>query len=89
MAKIKSTDAETINAIPSVAETKSPETPSIGVQDIVSLLNLVDVASRRGAYHASEMSSVGATFDKIYNFMKATGAISTEQPNQSTSENKE
>jgi hypothetical protein len=89
MAKIKSTDAETTKPIPSVVETKPSETPSIGVQDIVSLLNLVDVASRRGAYHASEMSSVGAVFDKIYNFMKATGAISTEKTNESTSENKE
>ena len=89
MAKIKSTDAETTNPMPSVAETKPPETPSIGVQDIVSLLNLVDVASRRGAYHASEMSSVGAVFDKIYNFMKATGAISTEKIDESTSGNKE
>lgn len=89
MAKIKSTEADASKTIPSVTETKNLENPSIGIQDLVSLLNLIDVASKRGAYHANEMSTVGAAFDKVYGFLKATGAISTDKSSEAASDNKE
>ena len=63
------------NEIPEVAQ----ETPGIGVQDIVALLNIVDVVTRSGAFRAEELSSVGAIYDKVAAFLKASGAITTAE----------
>lgn len=89
MAKIKSTEADTPKDIPSVTDSKTLENPSMGIQDLVALLNLIDIASRRGAYHANEMSAVGAVYDKVFGFLKATGAINTDKSSEEASENKE
>ena len=52
---------------------------SLNIQDIAFLLNIVDVASRRGAFRAEELSSVGTVYDKVTAFLKSTGAV-TETP---------
>ena len=61
--------------------------PNLGLQDIVALLNIVDAASRRGAFRAEEMSAIGAVYDKVSAFLKSTGAVqetdTTEQPTRS------
>lgn len=54
------------------------EPTSINIQDIVGLLNVVDVAARRGAFKAEEMATVGDLYNKVVNFLKATGAIKDE-----------
>ena len=56
------------------------EQTSINIQDIVGLLNVVDVAARRGAFKAEEMSTVGDLYNKVVGFLKATGAIKEEAP---------
>lgn len=56
------------------------EPTSINIQDIVGLLNVVDVAARRGAFKAEEMATVGDLYNKVVNFLKATGAIKDEAP---------
>jgi hypothetical protein len=60
-----------VNELPKLQQ----EPPNLGVQDIVALLNIVDIASRRGAFRGEELSSVGAVFDKVTAFLKASGAI--------------
>lgn len=68
----------------------APAHPSLNVQDIASLLNIVDVASRRGAFRADELTSVGSIYDRVMNFMRSTGAIkdpvveSHEEPKEKT-----
>ena len=92
MAKINSED-ETLVEVPPVATPveamKPKESPSLGLQDIAALLNLVDIASKRGAFAASEMSTVGATFDKVLNFLKATGTVTEQSDNKTDKESKE
>lgn len=69
----------------------APVAPSLNIQDIVTLLNIVDVASRRGAFRAEEFTAVGSVYDKVSTFLKSTGAITdpaaertdTEQPKES------
>ena len=67
----------------------SPQGPSLNIQDIVSLLNIVDVASRRGAFRAEELSAVGNTYDKIANFLRSTGAIKDPAPAEKETEGNE
>lgn len=58
--------------------------PGLNIQDIVQLLNIVDVACRRGAFRAEEMTAVGGSYDKVLAFLKATGAITSEATEQET-----
>lgn len=64
----------------------APQGPAMNLQDLVYLVNIVDVASRRGAFKAEELSAVGGVYDKVVAFLKSTGAIkepeAAEEPAQ-------
>ena len=49
--------------------TNSMET-SITLNDLVLLRNIVNVASKRGAFSAEEFSDIGAVYNKIDKFLK-------------------
>lgn len=66
-----------------VAETTPP--PSLSLQDLVLLLNVVRVAAERGAIKAEEMTAVGTVYEKLVTFLTASGAINN-QPAQSAAE---
>lgn len=62
------------NAQPEVAQTQegaTPTQPELTITDLVNLRSVVDVAVRRGAFGATEISSVGAVFDKLNAFLNA------------------
>lgn len=42
---------------------------AITIQDLNLLANIVDLASKRGAFQGSEMSQVGAVYDKLSAFL--------------------
>ena len=42
---------------------------SISLNDLGLLLNIVDLASKRGAFQGAELSQVGAIFDKLNAFL--------------------
>jgi hypothetical protein len=64
-----------------------PQAPTMNLQDLVYLINIVDVASRRGAFKGEELSAVGAVYDKVVSFLKTTGAIvEPESANEQTNE---
>jgi hypothetical protein len=50
------------------AQAKAPE---LTISDLQNIRTLIDVASRRGAFGAAEMSSVGATFDRLNTFLNS------------------
>ena len=76
---VKKTETEpTITSTTAAVDTQ----PNLQIQDIVALLNYVDVASRRGAYPAAEMSAVGATFDRVLTFLKSTGVVGEKTEEQ-------
>lgn len=56
-----------------------PEAPNISLQDLVILLNLVRLAADRGAIRADEMSTVGTVYEKLFNFLKSSGALQTQE----------
>lgn len=53
----------------------SSETPSISLQDLVVLLNLVKLAADRGAIKAEEMVTVGTVYERLLTFLKSSGVI--------------
>jgi hypothetical protein len=57
--------------------------PELTITDLINVRSVVDVAVRRGAFGASEISAVGATFDKLNTFLNAVApAKAEEQPAQ-------
>lgn len=49
----------------------APAQPELSVTDLINLRAIIDVASRRGAFRAEEMSSIGTVFDKLNTFLNA------------------
>jgi hypothetical protein len=53
-------------------KTAAPEqkpAPSVTVNDLVNVYNIIDLASKRGAFQANELSSVGAVANKVKSFV--------------------
>ncbi len=46
---------------------------SISLQDLQLLLQIVDLASSRGAFRGAELTQVGAIFDKLNSFLSFIG----------------
>ena len=51
------------------AEPEAPVAPSVTVNDLVNIYNIIDLASKRGAFQANELSSVGAVANKVKEFV--------------------
>jgi hypothetical protein len=55
----------------------APETPvappgaDLNISDLVALKSIVEVASQRGAFKASELEAVGKTFNKLNTFLES------------------
>jgi|TARA_A200000159_G_scaffold65923_1_gene61009 hypothetical protein len=73
------------------------EQPSVTVNDLVNIYNIIDLASKRGAFQAAELSSVGAIANKVKAFVDhvqaqqkaaadAAGEAAGEQPAETTGE---
>lgn len=51
-------------------QTTGTEVPqSLGLGDLGVLLNVVDLATQRGAFRGNELSQVGAIYDKLNAFL--------------------
>lgn len=45
--------------------------PDLNISDLVALRSIIDVASTRGAFKATELEAVGKTFNKLNAFLEA------------------
>jgi hypothetical protein len=59
--------------------TQQPPTPELTIQDLGNLRAVIDVASQRGAFRAAEMAAVGATFNKLNDFLNAVAPQPAEE----------
>ena len=60
--------------------------PQIQLNDLVAVVNILDLAASRGAFRIEEYSAVGATYQKIVEFLKKSGVINSNPPENSDSE---
>ena len=51
------------------AAAEEPALPSVTVNDLVNVYNIIDLASKRGAFQANELSMVGAVANKVKSFV--------------------
>jgi hypothetical protein len=50
---------------------QQPQGPDLNVNDLVALKNIIEVATQRGAFKASELEAVGKSFNKLNTFLEA------------------
>ena len=55
------------------------QAPELTITDLTNLRSIVDVAVRRGVFAATEISAVGATFDRLNAFLNAVAPPKTEE----------
>jgi hypothetical protein len=53
------------------ADTTQQPAPELTINDLQNIRTIIDVASRRGAFGAAEMTGVGTTFDRLNTFLNA------------------
>ena len=63
-------------------ETEQVKQPELTVTDLTNIRSIIDVAVRRGAFGASELSAVGATYDKLNAFVNAVAPAAEKTPNE-------
>ena len=54
--------------------------PDLNLQDLAAMRSIIEVASTRGAFRASEMEAVGKIFNKLNTFLEAVAT--KEQPKE-------
>ena len=63
---------------------QAPQTPGLTVQDLILTLQVIQVASSRGAFKADELSAIGGLHDRVFKFLESTGAITANPPAAAT-----
>lgn len=58
-------------AQPAATQTEQPAGPDLNINDLMAVRSIVEVASQRGAFKASELESVGKIYNKLNNFLES------------------
>jgi|TARA_B100000424_G_C22915650_1_gene487186 hypothetical protein len=74
MANEKVTNVEEQVEEQAIPEAGQDVPESISLVDLQTLLQIVDLASQRGAFRGAEMTQVGAIFDKLNAFLSYVAA---------------
>jgi hypothetical protein len=67
----------------------TPEASSqigLQLQDLISVVQLIQLSTTRGAFKADELSAVGGLYDRLLAFLKSSGAIKEVAKEASTTD---
>jgi hypothetical protein len=59
--------------------TEQPAAPSLTLQDLVLVAQIIQLGSQRGSFRAEELAQVGGLYNKLIAFLQATGALAPAQ----------
>lgn len=51
------------------------QAPSLTLQDLVLVAQIIQLTSQRGAFKAEELADVGGLYNKLIAFLTSTGAL--------------
>jgi len=60
---------------PAQAEAEQQAAPSLTLQDLVLVAQIIQLTSTRGTFRAEEMEQVGGLYNKLIAFLQSTGAL--------------
>lgn len=81
MTEVNSTTSEQ----PAV-ESATTERPTLTLQDLSLMVQVLETGSARGAWKASELSSVGHLYDRVTSFLEAAGVPKTKPDDEAPAE---
>jgi len=61
------------------------QAPSMTINDIAFMVQIIEIVAQRGAFKAEELSNVGAVYDKVKAFLAAS-VPATQQTTEEVSE---
>lgn len=67
-------------------EAPATEAPAVTVNDLANAYAVIDLASKRGAFQAAELSAVGAVANKIKAFIDFVQAAQAEAADEQSGE---
>jgi hypothetical protein len=77
---------ETVAPVAEAATTTSVEPVQLTIADLQLLSRIVDLASRRGAFQAAELSQVGDSFNKLSGFLAYVESVQSKEKAQEGAE---
>jgi hypothetical protein len=60
--------------------TEAAASPQLQLADLVVCVQLIQLASTRGAFKTEEFTQIGAVFDRLVAFLRDSGAIQPAAP---------
>lgn len=60
--------------------------PNLQINDLVKILEILNVVSQRGAIRPEEFSVVGGIYDRIFQFLTASGVFNTDETSDEESD---
>lgn len=84
--KKTSAKKEDVKMSETVEETKEVEPVQLTLQDMQAISQILDVATRRGAFQAKEMTAVGAVYDKLNGFLEYIASTQEDTEGEETEE---
>ena len=86
MAKKEKQQAEPVQE--ATAPAAQQEQPSLNLQDLIQVAQIIQICSSRGAFKADELANVGNLYTKLVAFLQSTGALTpaadATQPEENT-----
>jgi hypothetical protein len=67
---------------PAQAEVEQQPAPSLTLQDLVLVAQIIQLTSQRGAFKAEELADVGGLYNKLVTFLQSTGALTPAAPTE-------
>ena len=85
MAKKEKQQAEPVQQ--ATAPAAQQEQPSLNLQDLILVAQIIQICSARGAFKADELANVGNLYTKLVAFLQSTGALTPAPDATQTEEN--
>jgi hypothetical protein len=76
-----------VEQAPVEAAPQQDQQPSLNLQDLILVAQIIQICSARGAFKADEMANVGNLYTKLVAFLQSTGAL-TPAPEATQTEEK-
>ena len=67
-----------------VAQPTQQPAPSLTLQDLVLVAQIIQLTTQRGAFKAEELADVGGLYNKLITFLQSTGALTPAAPTEET-----
>lgn len=68
----------------STANAPQATTPNLGIQDLVIVAQIIQIATKRGVWETEELSTVGTLYDRLMAFLDAAGALNRPEQTDAT-----